>query len=257
MGLVVKKWALFFLSCCLIHGSVASEKEAQQAVNALAQGITDIVDKKKAPILSGFLTPEQRARRLKDIRANIKDTNLKMTQAEAKDALVEYLLLRFAELFQELANILGDAVAKAANNKDAGDAVRRLPGAFVDGFYLTAHLIKTMYNAEYLRALKSIQQSINCLLKKSERSGTACEQMHTVDKALSSVLSQASKFLLPIAQGLVLGVTIDQRKVKGILPLGVSVIAPNSPVEKELSTITDLVNNFLSLTDQLNSAIKK
>lgn len=225
-----------------------ASENAQRSVDALAQLFSGMASGRKTQ-------KEGSQERLARLRRNIKN-NLEMTPEEAKDQLIEYLLLRFTELFQELANILGDAVAKIANNKNAGEAVKRLPNALFDGFLLTAHLIKTMNNRQYAESLKHILQSTKCLFNKSERSGATCVNTPTVNAALVDLLSKASNFLLPIAQALVLGVEVGDRSVKGILPLSVSVIAPESPLEKELEVITQLVNNFLNLTDQLSIAVQ-
>lgn len=199
---------------------------------------------------------QARAKRVEAMRKKLQD-NIVMTPQEVRDTMVLYLADRFVELFQGLADILGEAVKKAGgpHAQAVGESVKRLPDAFANGFLLTYNLIHEVGTAAYRDQLKAVRKPLLCLLNKEERSGFNCREYATVSKSLQGVFDHLKAFLLPLAKVLFLGVEMKDpggayHKVRGWIPVGVGIVAPDSDAEKDINVIADLVNIMLNFSDQ-------
>ena len=200
-----------------------------------------------------LLTPEQRAKRIAELRAHVAQSEVKLPPEELRQAFFEYILIQCADLFQGLADALGDGVTKISGDPRAGAAVKRLPAALADGVYLTSYLIKAMANKEYFDALKSLHSALNCLLQKSARQTSACAAYSSLPKALSGVFEYAPKVVMPIAQVSILGIKVGDRNIKGLIPLGIAVVAPETQVVKDEDVIREVVNVMFAFLSQLKS----
>lgn len=203
-------------------------------------------------------SPEERAQHLERLRAQVRNNLTKdLTPHEAKDVLIDYLLNSFADIFQGLANEVGNAIELTAhgdeNIKRAANIIRKMPQAAADAGFIVWRLIGEIINKQYLAELQKIRTPIDCLFatKGNRQTLDKCADYRTLKQALFGVLDQARTVLLPFAKAMILGTQYGDRMIKGLLPMGVSIIEPS--LEKNMNEVTTVVNTLLNLSEQLKT----
>jgi hypothetical protein len=213
----------------------------------------------KQPRMPGVIshrTPEERAKRVEEIRARIRQ-NLIVTPVEARDALVEYLFVRFAEIFQPLADSVGQAAARI--NPRLGELVKRLPGTVSEASLLIYTLLKDIFKKEYFTHLKQLNDPVRCLFAKpaerallSDAEGNSICKDETLKTALLEVLDKGRAVLEPFAKALIVGGKIGNQEVKGLIEVGAGTIDPK--LGDEVAMLRPIFALILELPGQLREA---
>ena len=218
-------------------------------------------EKPKETTVISHSTKEQRDKRVQELREKIKN-NLVTTPQEARDTLVEYLLVRFTELFTPLAEMVADAVKAANMDPKLVEVVRRLPGATSEAGLVIYTLFKEVFKKEYIAAIKALRDPVLCLFAKpgarmglTDKEGAQICKDATLKTALLEVLEKGRPVLEPFVKAMVLGGKVGDQDVKGLVQIGLGTI--DTKLGDEMGTLRPIFSLILDLPGQLKSSISE
>ena len=218
-------------------------------LHAATKGETD-----EPALATGFFSREQRVQRLKELQNRLDEKPVLEAQ-ETREIVIDFILMRSADVLQGLADAVGDRIAE--KDKNAGEGLKRLPGALsesVYGLYLASKVILTK---EYIENIKTLLSSVRCLKTAGKDSGE-CKEYSTITKQIAALSKDLSKVMRPLMDVLLLdravndAMTGEKRILKGVIPIATGLIAHDTEFQKNVEKIMWLVGLLFDIADNID-----